>query len=199
MRKKVVVILFTLLSLSLSACSNKGLDNTSTNVTDNTSGNNTSISSNEASSVSDDTIINDDDLGDSIDAVPVDEEEESEPKVNEAFKADYDSLEGDYFDEYSERATMTIESFGMEVKITVSWSASDTDYSEWEMTATLKDNRLEYTNCMCMFYDCTNPDDPLCTVVYMDASGYFEIKDGKLLWTGAKDDYCQECIFSKPN
>ncbi|MCQ2524552.1 MAG: hypothetical protein MJ123_09465 [Lachnospiraceae bacterium] len=158
------------------------------------------VSTSSAASVSkvlSDSTDQTDDGVDEIEGVEVDDDDK--PSVNEAFRPEYDDLEGSYFDEYSERATAEIESFGCEAKVTVSWPESAYKHGEWEMTVTIKDSKLVYTDCMYMDIDESDINNPKYEVVYMDESGYFEIKDGKLYWTGAVDEGCRKLVFSKPN
>lgn len=113
------------------------------------------------------------------------------------FLKDYPDFAGEYIDSYSERASMVIENFGYQLGITITWAESAYKTNEWEMTASLKDGKLVYTDCCMIEEDYTNEDDPEFEVAYMNGSGYFEVDGGKLKWTGAQDYGCADCVFEK--
>lgn len=113
----------------------------------------------------------------------------------------YEGLAGEYWDEYSKRAYMNAEALGSDgLKIVVHWSSSAFEYSEWVMTAKLyEDGLLSYYDCTYKIYVYGDDGSASTEVVSENGSGFFSVTDdGKLLWNGAEDDYCRECVFSKP-
>ena len=113
----------------------------------------------------------------------------------------YKSLEGEYQDEYSQRAHMKGEALGSDgVRFTVHWAGSAFENYEWVMTCRLyEDGLLSYDDCVKTLYKTDTEGKTTSEVEGTDGSGYFvPTEDGKLLWTGAEDDYCRECIFFMP-
>ena len=111
----------------------------------------------------------------------------------------YENMAGEYQDEVSQRATATLtaDMDSDNVQITIKWAEDSEDTEEWEMTATMKDDKLVYDDCICtdIEYD-ENGDVTNEETEYTNGSGYFEFgDDGQLLWTGAKDDDCRSCSF----
>ncbi|MGX8774603.1 MAG: hypothetical protein ACSW8G_06060 [Bacillota bacterium] len=120
------------------------------------------------------------------------------------------ALAGEYQDEVSQRATATVitNTESQNLNITVMWGSSAWETTMWTMTATKEGNKLVYSDCKrteMIFSDDTDSEgtgnDEIGggaeeTVVYENGSGSFEVStDGKLLWTGAADPECQECVF----
>ena len=97
------------------------------------------------------------------------------------------------------------------VNITVTWSTSASESTEWTMSAVKEGNQLVYSDCVkrstFMSEDLDDEgegdEDGMGggaeeTVEYEGGSGSFEISDdGKLLWTGAADEDCTGCVFVK--
>lgn len=109
-----------------------------------------------------------------------------EEKVEDVQKeADFKSFAGNYQDEVSQRASMTISEEG---KIQVTWASSATETTVWEMSVQKDGDKLVYSDCK----KSTNDQ-----VEYENGKGYFEIKDGKLSWSGAQEENCQTCQFVK--
>lgn len=123
---------------------------------------------------------------------------------------EYVALAGEYQDEVSQRATATVvaNTESKSVNITVMWSNSATEASMWTMNAEKEGNQLIYSDCVyteLIYSDETDEEGTGAeetgggaeeTVVYEGGSGSFEITDeGKLLWNGAADQQCQECVF----
>ncbi|MBR5708139.1 MAG: hypothetical protein IKX41_02020 [Oscillospiraceae bacterium] len=113
----------------------------------------------------------------------------------------YESLEGEYQDEYSQRAHMKGEAKGSGgVVFTVRWAGSAFEDYEWVMTCRLcEDGLLSYDDCVQTLYKTDTQGKTSSEVLGTGGSGFFTpTEDGKLLWDGAEDDYCRECIFFKP-
>ena len=128
-------------------------------------------------------------------AVPAAQEE---PAAEEPVKMDYSGFTGVYDDEYSLRAMMEATVEGDGLFLTISWSESAFAYYRWEMHAVAEGNRLVYSDCVSEYFASDDsPDGPEHTVLYTGGAGYFEVENGKLKWTGAEDQDCRECVFSK--
>lgn len=140
-------------------------------------------------------------------AAPEEDPEATADAVNE-----YVNLAGEYQDETSGRATATViaNTEAKCVNITVTWSGSATESTEWTMSAVKEGNQLVYSDCTKRTtFASEDLDDEEEgdedgmgggaeeTVEYEGGSGSFEISDGKLLWTGAADEDCTGCVFVK--
>lgn len=140
-------------------------------------------------------------------AAPEEDAEETANAVNE-----YVNLAGEYQDETSGRAAATViaNTEAKCVNITVTWSSSATESTEWTMSAVKEGNQLVYSDCTKrttfasedLDEEEEGDEDGMGggaeeTVEYEGGSGSFEISDGKLLWTGASDEDCTGCVFVK--
>lgn len=123
----------------------------------------------------------------------------SAPEGDDRKDVHYEMLAGGYADKTSQRATMTVEALTDAVAVTVSWSSSAFETTEWQMTGTLsEDGLLRYTDGTKTTYTFTEEsEEPETEVAYTDGEGYFEIDGDTLLWTGAEDEACRECVFEK--
>ena len=126
---------------------------------------------------------------------------------------EYVDLAGEYQDEWSQRASATViaNTEAQNVNITINWSGSATESAEWTMSAVKEGNKLVYSDCTKrttfvsedMDEEGTGDEDGMGggaeeTVEYEGGSGSFEISgDGKLLWNGASEEDCQNCVFAK--
>ena len=204
--KKLLIIPLLLLSLTICGCSDK---NNTTAASDSSPVESISVSSSDETSKSSDTTsstsssktsvsVSEPETEETVETDPVENEEIPDIQPSEEFLPIYEEIGGSYQDEYSQRACAELESYGCGVKITVIWSYSAFGHEEWEMNATYQDGKLYYSDCCHMDVDDTNPESPKYEVLELDAKGYFEVKEGKLYWTGASDEDCKNCIFSKP-
>jgi hypothetical protein len=67
------------------------------------------------------------------------------------------------------------------------------------MTCSLEDGLLRYDDCVKTLHKTGADDKTVSEVEGEGGSGFFTLtEDGKLLWDGAEDDYCRECIFFIP-
>ncbi len=113
----------------------------------------------------------------------------------------YAALEGEYYDEFSQRAHMKAEALGADgVRLTVHWAGSAFENYEWVMTGRLyEDGLLSYSDCVKTLYKTDEDGNTSSEVESEGGEGFFTpTEDGKLLWDGAEDDYCRECIFFIP-
>ncbi|MGN0702537.1 MAG: hypothetical protein ACI4KL_05080 [Lentihominibacter sp.] len=112
---------------------------------------------------------------------------------------DYSEIAGDYQDRVSQRATLTINGndAGDAAAVTVYWSSSNEMTTRWDMTVTMEDNTLSYSDCKCTetLYD-EEGNITKEKTVYTDGEGYLELtEDGVLKWTGASDEDCRSAEF----
>lgn len=111
---------------------------------------------------------------------------------------DPNGIAGNYADSTSQRATMTIYKFDELYDITVRWPNSASEYKDWYISGTLKDNKISYGGEYISTYTVAEDGNETCTdSTATNNLGYFEIKDGKLYWTGAAESQCKECVFEK--
>ena len=115
------------------------------------------------------------------------------------YEAYYADLAGQYYDSYSQRATMTAEADGANgVKITVDWSSSASELTEWTMTARLyEDGLLSYYDCTMSNITTAADGTETVDIVSTDGEGWFTFDGDKLCWTGAADENCVNCVFEK--
>ena len=114
-------------------------------------------------------------------------------------EAFYAELAGQYFDEYSMRATLLAEADGSAgVKLTVSWANSASEFVCWTMTAhRSEDGLLSYSDCLTELVNTTEDGKETRSTLSEGVAGYFAVEEGKLAWTGAEDENCRNCVFAK--
>lgn len=118
-------------------------------------------------------------------------------KSIDAEAVEYAEYAGEYQDSISQRATMTATDLGDALELIVRWSSSATEVSTWSMTAKFTSpDKLSYTDCEYGITVFNNGNDAY-TKEYDGGEGYFTVSDGKLLWNGAADESCKDCIFEK--
>lgn len=104
--------------------------------------------------------------------------------------------EGEYSDTYSMRANMACSAIGDKLYIEITWSSSAEETTQWQMSATLKDNYLVYNDCIKTVI--SMKDGMAKSIVeYDNVSGSFTVKDDILYWTGAKELENARCVFEK--
>lgn len=98
---------------------------------------------------------------------------------------------GSYEDSWSQRATMEIIAGDEGLVIYVTWSNSADEYVMWKMTGCC-DNAgvISYTDCV----RSTIGTDTEVTD-YENGEGFFTVEDGMLLWNGAAEESCRDCVF----
>lgn len=104
--------------------------------------------------------------------------------------------EGEYEDTYSMRANMTCSAKGDKLFIEIMWASSAEETTQWQMSATLKDNCLVYDDCIKTIIS-TADGMAKSIVEYDNVSGSFTIKDDNLYWTGAHELENARCVFEK--
>lgn len=105
----------------------------------------------------------------------------------------YRTMCGNYYDLTSKRASLTAETNdGSALMIEVDWSSSAEESNRWIMTARLdEEGKLVYDDLAKMKWNGKEFE-----VIEKNIDGYFEIDgEGRLLWTGAKEESLRECIF----
>lgn len=110
-----------------------------------------------------------------------------------------DPLVGDYQNAADERMTVYVERRGDEYIISVNLSVSDGEFKCWTMQGAVNEgDRLTYRGEEIgrYTYD-VEGNETSSEVTAANNSGYFEIKDGKLYWTGAAQEECRSCVFEK--
>lgn len=105
--------------------------------------------------------------------------------------------EGTYYDSVSMRAYAEVSMIEEgKYAIEVHWSDSVSEDNQWNMTAVLtEDGLLVYDDCEEKHV--VTMEDGSSTEVYANLipEGYFAVSEGKLLWTGAADESCRDCVF----
>ena len=112
--------------------------------------------------------------------------------------SDPDGIAGDYQDATSQRASMEITKYEGVYDITVRWPSSANEETHWYMSGKLDGKRITYAgeNIATYVYD-ENGSEECTNSTAINNLGYFEIKDGKLYWTGAGQEECKACVFEK--
>lgn len=111
---------------------------------------------------------------------------------------DPNGIAGSYMDSTSQRATMEISKYDDQYEITVDWANDASSYKEWVMAATLEDGLLKYEGeDIYNWVTDANGDMEMTDYTTSNNVGKFEVKDGKLYWTGAAEESCRTCVFEK--
>ncbi|MCF0105157.1 MAG: hypothetical protein HUJ53_00180, partial [Holdemanella sp.] len=97
--------------------------------------------------------------------------------------------DGNYQDSTSQRAKATVKSTETGANIVIEWANDANSLTTWTMDVKQSEDGL------LSFKNCTKTVDG--KVEYTDKDGFFNYVDGKLIWNGAVDTECQECIFIK--
>lgn len=126
---------------------------------------------------------------------------ENNSQQEQQTKVDYSKYIGKYEDQKSHRAMMEIKenTSGDGVLIHIHWGSSSTEDEEWDMTGTLEGNRLVYKDCVKKHhvYDSETGKLTVDEVIKIDPTGFFDIVDSTLKWTGSPEAECQLCAFEK--
>ena len=138
--------------------------------------------------------------GTDVAELPADSTPDPEGQV---FQSWYDNLAGEWQDSTSGRACMTVESCGDHALVNVSWGNSANSTCEWTMNVTMEEAAEDGTNRL-VYNDCTNREvvndgeTEVVTIFYENGEGYFTLNQGGfLLWDGAADENCTECVFEQ--
>lgn len=111
------------------------------------------------------------------------------------------TISGTYTDTFSERAEANvIEEVDIdgesELHIRIHWISSATEADEWTINCEkTSDGKYKYDDCR--KYTVTTDDDGKGEnkLIYTGGSGFFTLEDGKLLWNGAAEEECRNCVF----
>lgn len=106
-------------------------------------------------------------------------------------------LPGEYQDKTSGRAVMDIAKNQDKFDITVEWGNSASECVKWTMTAEQAGNTLVYANGKKFNVAYDEKGEGKETLVYEEGEGSFNVVEGCLLWDGAYDEECRECMFEK--
>ena len=121
--------------------------------------------------------------GQTPDVTPDPVPEETEPEVTTA-PVD-PALEGDYHEQIAGRGMLSLQcTSDGGADISVHWSSSASESSEWSIHVTYDEekNALVYTDAVKTDFVYESEDKSTETEDYNDGTGYFEIKDEKLIW-----------------
>ena len=111
---------------------------------------------------------------------------------------DPNGLAGNYADSVSQRATMEISKFDNQYEIIVQWGNDATSFKEWVMSGTFEKDKLTYKGeSIATYVTDSNGDVNVIDQTESNNVGQFEIKEGRLYWTGAAEEMCKTCIFEK--
>lgn len=110
----------------------------------------------------------------------------------------YEELAGSYQDSVSGRAGLTATADENGLALVIYWGNSASEAVEWKMDARFtEDGTLGYTNCTSKILT-MNPDGHETEkLLYENGEGYFTVSGGALVWNGAADENCKECVFEK--
>lgn len=109
---------------------------------------------------------------------------------------DYKDLAGDYQDSYSGRASLTATEADGGLQIVVDWSDSAFSFVRWTMTASYnEEGLLVYEDGKKEAISTDENGNVTTETLYENQAGYFSPLDGVLLWDGAYDESCRECVF----
>lgn len=112
--------------------------------------------------------------------------------------SDPNGIAGNYADSTSQRASMEITKFDGLYDISISWPSSASEVTYFYISGTYDKGKITYGGEQIVVnqYD-ANGEEINVDSTATNNLGYFEIKDGKLYWTGASQEQCKECVFEK--
>lgn len=118
---------------------------------------------------------------------------------NKEYQIIYDNLAGSYCDSYSGRATMDLTSTEGGVQALVSWASSASEHDAWEFTLTAGEgDTFNYSNGVHMRITTLSEDKDETEVLAENEKGFMRLNGkGDLLWNGAPDEDCRDCVFEK--
>ena len=118
-------------------------------------------------------------------------------EIDNAAAIDISDLAGTYQDSFSQRAWAEIHIENGECVIEIHWADSAAEYYLWTMTLSPEGDRLTYTDGVCCDITVFDGGIEKTITVYDQAAGYFTVSGITLLWNGAENDYCRDCVFEK--
>ena len=112
--------------------------------------------------------------------------------------SDPNGIAGSYADSTSQRATLDVMKFGEFYDLTVTWPSSASEVTYFYISGTYKDGKITYGGEQIVVNQYKeNGEEENVDSTATNNLGFFEIKDGKLYWTGASQDQCKKCVFEK--
>ena len=109
-------------------------------------------------------------------------------------------LEGSWYDETSQRASMDITPTGKddEYEILVSWGNGAAETITWQMSGTFdrEGGFLYYDNCVKTVHRFDENDNEETRVEYENGEGAIKYFDGKLTWEDKQEDIGKDCKFA---
>ena len=105
--------------------------------------------------------------------------------------------DGCYYDVISERAYAQVTGLGDDTyAIEIHWSSSAFEDNVWTMTGIMtEDGLLTYTDCVLTLVVADEDGNITETVADLTPEGFFIPLEDCLLWSGAAEESCQECMF----
>ena len=127
------------------------------------------------------------------------EKKEQKDDKAEQNQSIYDNLAGEYSDSYSGRAMMDLTSVSGGVKALVSWGSSASEHDAWEFTLKVGEgDTLCYDDGVHSRVTTDLNGKDTTDIIAKNESGFFTLNQkGDLLWNGAADEDCRECVFEK--
>ena len=111
---------------------------------------------------------------------------------------DAKSLVGAYQDCVSKRASATIDIIENDkLSIDITWSSSAQEEDKWLIVAEVNNNKITYDDITHLINNYDNFGNVNSTKLDDYKSGYFEIKENKLYWTGSNNEQTSKCVFEK--
>ena len=131
---------------------------------------------------------------------PVQQEQNTEPEVQQEQQESAIDYTGGYQDRISQRATMSIVTDGSDtLGFGISWSNSAFETNEWTMSGKLSEDgtRVDYTDGRMVTTSYGEPGEepgeemsPVdVLVVYENGTGHFDIAAGVFTWVSDNDDF----------
>ena len=113
-----------------------------------------------------------------------------------------DIFVGNWWDRYSSRCHMDIESLGgTQLKITINWSSSASENTTWTMTGEYDaaTGYINYHDCaeVDQFYPNDGNEGPILTTIYTNGTGRFHLAGGYLYWEDYMEGAGDLCFFEK--
>ena len=139
---------------------------------------------------------------------PVQQEQNTEPEVQQEQQESAIDYTGGYQDRISQRATMSIVTDGSDtLGFGISWSNSAFETNEWTMSGKLSEDgtRVDYTDGRMVTTSYGEPGEepgeemtPVdVLVVYENGTGHFDIADGVFTWVSDNDDFAENPVFER--
>lgn len=104
---------------------------------------------------------------------------------------------GNYTDEYSQRASLSIYKVKDGLHADINWSSSAVENDSWTMECAFdeKTKSLTYKNCIRTRNVADEEGSMEGEEIYTDGTGSFTYEDGVVRWHDDKDDAGKDCVF----